>query len=148
MGQEDIEHQLVIPRKFDKEKDYEMLCDWWKVHGSYAPMQCHLPPTGVVTEIDGEPISAGFLFNTDARICVIEFIICNPKVSKEKRDKGLNNLILFLRDLALKIGYNAIYNSTGIPKFIGRLKEAGFIEADKNQTHMFYFDYEAEGNKK
>lgn len=133
---------VITTRLFDKEKDYDILSSWWKKHGSYAPMPDHLPPTGIMVEIEDTPACAGFLYNTDAKICVIEFVICNPQLSKQKRDKTLTRLIAILRDLAIKRGYTAIYNSTGIPKFIGRLKEAGFVEADKNQTHMFFFAYE------
>lgn len=135
---------MVKARKFDLSKDYDTICKWWKEHGSYAPMREHLPPTGIMVENNEKPVCAGFLYNTDAKICVMEFLISDSKASKEDRDSGLSCLIQILRDLALERGYTAIYNSTGIVKFISRLKEAGFVEADKNQTHMLYFAYETQ----
>lgn len=148
MGQESIRRSMVRARIIDLSKDYDTICAWWKEHGSYAPMQDHLPPTGVMVEEDREPICCGFLYNTDAKICVVEFIICNPDTEKEVRDVALNYLIKRLRDIAIELGYTAIYNSTGIPKMIDRLKDAGFVEADKNQTHMFFFAYETEEGQK
>lgn len=133
---------MVEVRKFDLLKDYVTLQKWWNEYGSFAPIPDHLPPTGVIVEIEEKPVCAGFLYNTDAKICVMEFLICDPQINKENRDLGLNRLIEVLRDLAISRGYTAIYSSTGIPKFIGRLKEQGFVEADKNQTHMLYFTYE------
>lgn len=138
---------VATVRRFDFDKDYDIISAWWREHGSYVPMQQHLPPTGLMVEIENEPASAGFLFNTDAKICVVEFIICNPQLNKQQRNDAINLLIEKLRDVAIKIGYTAIYTSTGIPKFINRFKDAGFIEADKNQTHMFYFDYETKDLK-
>jgi hypothetical protein len=132
----------VRARKVDLSTDYDTIALWWKKHGSYAPMRDHLPPIGIMVEKDREPICVGFLYNTDSKICVIEFIICDPEAEKELRDIALNHLIKTLRDIALELEYTAIYNSTGIKKFIGRLKEQGFKEADKNQTHMFYFAYD------
>lgn len=133
---------MVTVRKFDFTTDYDIISKWWTEHGSYAPMLEHLPPTGIMVEIEDVPACAGFLYNTDAKICVIEFIVCNPQLDKQRRDETLNRLVIVLRDLAIEYGYTAIYNSTGIPKLVGRLKSAGFVEADKNQTHLFYFAYE------
>lgn len=129
-------------RKFDISNDYDTISKWWRAHGSYAPLPEHLPPNGIVVEKENQPVCAGFLYNTDAKICVIEFLVCDPSADKETRNEALDYLIKILRDMSVEMGYTAIYNSTGIPKFISRLKKAGFVEADKNQAHMFYFAYE------
>ena len=142
MGQADTGRELVA-KPFDKTRDYDMLCKWWEGHGSYAPQVQQLPSTGIIVESD-KPLCAGFLYNTDSTICVMEFYVCDPLLEKEERDKGLEYLIHLLKGIAINRGYEVIYTSTGIQKFIGRLKEKGFEEADKNQTHMFYFNYETQ----
>jgi hypothetical protein len=125
-------------RKFDLLKDYDMLYKWWKSHGSFPPEPEHLSPTGLVVEVEGNPVTAGFLYNTDSKICVFEFVIADPDANKKVRAKALNFLIESMKVLAKNLGYSLIYTSIGIKPFINKLAVAGFIEADKNQTHMFY----------
>lgn len=116
--------------------DYDVINEWWQEHGSFAPDKHHLPKNGIIV-YDVENIAAGFLYNTDSSICVFEFVICNPNVSKEKRDEGLDLLIKGAIEWAENNEYSLIYTSIGIQKYIQRLKDNDFIEADNNQTHMF-----------
>lgn len=124
-------------RSFEAKKDYFMMCNWWKTHGSFAPKLEHLPASGIVVEIDGTPTACGFLYHTDSKICVFEFVVTNPMAEKEERNQALALLIDAAISWAEKGGYHLIYSSIGIPKYIARLEEKGFIQADLNQTHMF-----------
>jgi len=129
---------MIEARKFDLSKDYGTICSWWQKHDSYAPMPDHLPPTGIIVENAKSPICAGFLYNTDSKICVFEFVVSNPEVSKEDRDKCLKLLIETIQEIAKELEYTLIYTSINIEAYIKKLKSAGFIEVDKNQTHMFF----------
>jgi len=129
----------ILIRSFDYDKDYVELTDWWKRHGSFAPDKEHLPKTGLLGyHIEsGEKVCAGFLYNTDSSICVFEFFIVNPDISKEIRDAGLDKLINRIIELATQKEYSLIYTSVGVPKFIDRLESKGFVKAEINQQHMF-----------
>jgi len=138
MGQESIERIMVRARKFDLSKDYDILVSWWRAHDSFPPNREHLSPIGIVVEVEGKPVCAGFLYNTDSKICVFEFVVSNPEATKDDRHKSLNYLIKTVQSLAKELKYTLIYTSVNIESYIKKLKNAGFIEADRNQTHMFY----------
>ena len=128
---------MDIDIRFFHKKDYPTIWGWWRKHDSFAPLEEHLPPTGLVAHKDKEGIAAGFLYKTDSSICVFEFAVCNPEASKEDRDIGLDLIIKKAIEWSKTNNYTLIYTSISIQKYINRLKDNGFIEVDKNQTHMF-----------
>ena len=79
----------------------------------------------------------GFLYKTDSKICVFEFVISDPAAHKDIRNVCIDILIRKAVEWTEKNGFNLIYTSTSIIRYTNRLKEQGFIEADNNQTHMF-----------
>ena len=138
MGSEDFRYGMVKAKRFDLSKHYDIIQQWWINHGSFPPEPEHLAPIGVMVEVEGKPICAGFLYNTDSKICVFEFVVCDPFASKNNRSKGLRHLIKRIKNLAEELDYSLIYTSVGIQPYIKKLKEADFKEIDTNQTHMFY----------
>ena len=127
----------AVSRYFDFEKDYAMMAAWWESHGSLPMRREHLSPTGILIEVDSAPVSIGFLYRTDSKICVFEWVVCDPDASKEARDLALNTLISEVIDHCKRGGFNLIYTSIGIPKYISRLKEQGFTPTATGQVHMF-----------
>jgi hypothetical protein len=136
MGQADIGCGLVA-RLFDFKKDYAIIKDWWISHGSFPPKPEHLSTTGIVVEAD-KPVCAGWLYHTDSKICIFEFVVSDPKACKELRNDALNLLIEEAKRLSSERQYKLIYSSVKGVKYINRLKEAGFIEVDTDQTHCFF----------
>lgn len=135
MGSKNSECRLVT-RAFDLSKDYGIIQEWWKQHGSFAPKPEHLSSTGLLIEAD-DPLCAGWLYNTDSKICVFEFVVSNPNVNKDLRDAALTLLIEEIKKLACQRGYELIYSSVKGIKYISRLQAAGFVIADEDQTHCF-----------
>lgn len=135
MGQALTRYKLVT-RSFDLTKDYAIIQQWWTAHGSFAPKPEHLSSTGIIIEAD-IPLCAGWLYNTDSKICVFEFVVSNPNVEKHLRDAALTLLIEEIKKLASNRGYELIYSSVKGMKYINRLQAAGFVVADEGQTHCF-----------
>jgi len=136
MGQADIKCGLVT-RGFEFETDYAIISAWWEQHGSFAPRPQHLSSTGLIIEAD-IPLCAGWLYNTDSKICVFEFVVCNPNADKSLRDAALTLLIEEIKALSSQRGYELIYSSVKGERYINRLEAAGFIITDSGQTHCFY----------
>lgn len=128
---------MVEARSFDLSTDYDIISGWWGQHGSFAPKPEHLSPTGIMVSVDEDPVCAGFLYNTDSKICVFEFVVSNPKSPKKDRNAALEHLIDMIKLIAKDRGYSLIYTSINIQAYIKKLTNAGFLEADKNQTHLF-----------
>ena len=129
---------MVTVRGFKYSDDYDTISTWWKKHGSFAPKKPHLSDNGFIVYVDDSPICAGWVYNTDSAICVFEFVVSNPDATKEDRDLGLRQLIEYVKAWSEFKGYDLIYTSINISAYINKLKDSGFIEVDKNQTHMFY----------
>lgn len=136
MEQNGIKFSLLT-RRFDFCKDYDIIWQWWNVQGSYPPKPEHLSSTGLITEADSKPVCAGWLYKTDSKICVFEFVVSNPAASKDERNAAIPYLIEIAKELAAEWGYTLIYSSVSNPRFIKRLQDANFIVADTNQTHCF-----------
>ena len=67
--------------------DYEtILMEWWKDWGWTPPPKDFLPQEGtggmMVLDPDGTPICAGFIYITNSKVCLIEFIVSNKKYRK------------------------------------------------------------------
>lgn len=125
-------------RTFDFGKDYATICAWWDAHGSLCMKPEHLSQNGIIVEIESIPACVGFLYKTDSRLCAFEFVVSDPTLAKNIRDKALNFLILAAKEWTKINGFSLIYTSTSNQKYLSRLKAAGFIETDKGQTHSFF----------
>jgi hypothetical protein len=96
-------------RFFDKEKDYETLCDWWRdwnvpVHPPQA-----LSSNGIIVSRDGVDICSGFLYSTDSYFCWIEFVTMNKKATKAQREGALELLGTLLINKAKFLGFSAVW---------------------------------------
>jgi len=120
-----------------KPEDYATIWQWWRKHKSYAPEEDLLPDSGIVVFNENYDTAAGFIYQTNSKMCIFEFVIVNPEASKKERNEALDLLIKSVVDFCNTNDYKMIYTSTSLRKYISRLKENGFIEADKEQTHMF-----------
>ena len=128
----------ITIRAFNPDNDYEMLREWWVKHGSYPPKVQQLSKTGVIVEVSEEPVCCGFLYKTDSKIVVFEFVVSNPATKKTKRDVGLKHLIQYSKLWTQRNDFELIYTSVGSKKYISRLEEGGFTKIDTGQTHMFH----------
>ena len=125
-------------RRFNFEKDYATVKAWWNAHGSNIPAPEYLSETGLIIDVDKNPVAAGFLYRTDSAFCLFKWFVVNPDASKEARDKALSYLIESAVAWCNQAGFKAIYTSTNVQKMIKRLEKAEFVQADKNITHLFY----------
>jgi len=113
-------------------KHYEEVCGWWKSHG-WAPISLEaLPTTGFIIP----DVCAGFLYSTDSSMCVLEWVISNPKASKEVRSEGLDDLIDALLKKADSSGFKMVFTSVSHPKLMDRYSEFGFKKTESEMTNM------------
>lgn len=137
MGTDSTRYSLVI-KVFESETDYEDLNSWWQKHGSCAPALRFLPKTGFVVLVDGVKACAGFLYKTDSKLCVFEFVVCNPDVEKEPRGEALDMLIRAAQHWAKSNNFEYIYTCANIARYKARLVDNRFVPADGGQQHFLY----------
>ena len=123
-------------RKFKTVEDYPTIAKWWVRH-SWVPVPIQgLPGTGLVSEIDGKPVAAGWLFLSDSCMAWMEYMVGDPDSKFEDRDKGLDEVVEGLSDVARGLGYKIIMVSVGHKRLIDRYSKHDFKETDLNMVNM------------
>lgn len=117
--------------RFTKPEDLELINKWRKDHNLF--LMDKLPNLGFMYN----EILALFVINTDVDFCVLEYLISDPKSSKEDRDKGLKQLLNDDIPKVIKtLGYTKVFAFLENKSSINHLKKNGFFEISKN-THSF-----------
>ncbi len=98
-------------RKLNPSDYDDVLVGWWKDWGWNPPEREVLPDnaqSGLIIYEDTRPICAGFIYLTNSKVALIEWIISDKKYNKNKKKvKALNLLLdaLILTCSTLKIKY-------------------------------------------
>lgn len=116
--------------RYLKEEDYEVLCKWWKDWRWSAPPRDFLPENacgGMMVEVDGVPVLAGFIYFTNSKVSWIEFIISNFEFKdKVGRKKAIELLLHELSFLAKKNGSLYLYAVVKNQSLKKAYEEVGF----------------------
>lgn len=123
-------------RKFDPETDYVTCTSWWRKHSWPAVPLDLLPKTGLMVEDNGVKLAAGWLYLTDSRFAVLEWVVGNPEASKYDRSTALDLLLISLKDAAKEAKVTTIFTSTEHQGLIDRYRGHGFIETDQKMTNL------------
>jgi len=115
-------HNKLLSRKIKKE-DWSTLEKWWRSWpNSSAPPKESLPSNGtggIIIEDNGEPVIAGFIYQTNSKVAIIEGVVSNPNYrGKQKRDKSLEVLVACLYEATKLIGCKYIFAMTDNKKII------------------------------
>lgn len=116
-----------------EDKDYDILCGFWKAWKFSAPPKNCLPNNGlggikIITE-EGIIICAGFLYETNSGIAWIEFIVANPEIKdRTTRREALVLLISMLTILAEEKGFSAVFASITNESLIEKYEQVGFTK--------------------
>lgn len=114
------------------EQNYEMLVEWWKGYSWSAIPFKMLPKIGFIVN----NTVAGFIYSTDSKICMIEWIIGNPKSSKEERKIALDGLLAVLCSTAKELGYTHCFTYTKNLSLINTLEQNEFKKTDEQMVHF------------
>jgi hypothetical protein len=85
---------------------------------------------------EGQNICAGWLYKTDSTVCILEWIISNPKAPKALRGEALDQMIDVMNALASGLGFKVIYAMAKVPRLLKRYRDKGFVTGDQNMTHL------------
>lgn len=111
--------------------DYNTLVEWWNYYKFPPPAIEFLPDGGecgmMIVSDEGVELCAGFIYETNSKVCWMELIVANPDVTdKELRKEALIALIENLSYLAYEWGYKWIFTSVKHPSLTERYLECGF----------------------
>lgn len=98
-------------------KDLEQLQEWYKEWNQPIPSRRSFPYIGFM--VDG--IAAGFLYQTDSTVCLLDGYITNRKMSHDARYEAMEEITSKLLNEALYRGFHEVIALTKIPKIKERL---------------------------
>ena len=119
------------------ESDYEILTDWWKAWDWPILVKDMLPDNGtggIMVENEGENIVAGFLYWSNSKLVWLDWIISNPKVSRDIRQEAIKKLILTAEHMTKKAGSKYMMSISRSNSLLKTHKQMGW-NVDKTPSY-------------
>ena len=88
----------------------------------------------IVETKEGEPIVAGFLYMTNSKAVLLEWIISNPDYRKDDRDSAITSLILGAEAVVKNADKKYMFTIGRNQKLINKHKELGW-QVDKKPSY-------------
>tara|TARA_R110002167_G_scaffold22589_1_gene80834 strand:+ start:92 stop:499 length:408 start_codon:yes stop_codon:yes gene_type:complete len=121
-----------------KESDWGTLVSWWDEWPEWtAPPKDFLPDNGTggfIVENNNTPIVAGFLYKTNSKGVLLEWIISNPKYKEEDRQVAIELLINGAENVSKELGYKYMF-SIGRNKHLIETHKKLKWRVDKKPSH-------------
>ncbi len=118
-----------------KEEDYNTLKEWWDFWPDWeAPPRDLLPNNGtggVIVEKQGIPIVAGFLYTTNSKMVLLEWVISNPEYRESDRKDAIYILITACEKIIKDLGYTYAVTITRNQHLINKHKDLGWSQDTK-----------------
>ena len=119
------------------ESDWETLSDWWKAWKWPVMAKDMLPDNGtggIMVENEGENIVAGFLYWSNSKLVWLDWIISNPKVSRDIRQEAIKKLILTAEHMTKEAGSKYMMSISRSNSLLKTHEQMGW-NVDKTPSH-------------
>lgn len=114
-----------------KESDWKSLIEWWKTWPNWEPLPKEYMPDnglgGLMVEKNGTLIVAGFIYFTNSKGALLEWIISNPEYRDKDRKEAIELLIIGAEQVCKAKGIKYIFS-------IGRNKSLINVHKKLNWT--------------
>ena len=95
------------------DKDWDTLVSWWDNWPKWkAPVKDFLPENGnvgLIVEINDIPVVAGFIYLTNSKTALLEWIVSNPKYRESDRKQAIELLITGAENLVKSLDYKYLF---------------------------------------
>jgi len=122
-----------------KSSDWDTLKSWWREWPEWKspPARDFLPDNGkggLMIEKDGLPIVAGFLYQTNSKGILLEWIISNPKYREDDRGEAVEMLIIEAEKYSKELGFLYMFTIGRQKNLIDKHKKLGW-SVDEKPSH-------------
>ena len=118
-----------------KDSDWDTLVEWWDSWPEWtAPSKDFLPDNGkggFMVEKNNQPIIAGFLYITNSKAALLEWIVSNPKYRESDRNEAVELLIKGAENVCKEQGIKYIFSIGRNKNLIKTHKKLGYQVDDK-----------------
>jgi hypothetical protein len=123
-------------RRLSPVLDYNEVSNWWEAHKWPTLPIDHLSTLGVIAEDDEWKYAAAWIYKTDSKWGLLEWVVSNPKTPLKKRSSALNYLIETVKKELLALGIETLFTSVKAHGLIRLLEKHGFSVADTGMTNL------------
>ena len=120
------------------EDDWKTLVSWWDKWEEWtAPPKDFLPDDGTggfIVENNGEPKVAGFVYFTNSKGALLEWIISNPEYREADRETAIELLIMAVERVLKDQGIKYIFSIGRNKNLIEKHKNLGWT-VDEKPSH-------------
>jgi hypothetical protein len=117
------------------DEDYSTLVKWWDAWPNWeAPPKDFLPDTGFIVEKNNIGIVAGYVYMTNSKAALLEWIISNPEYRESNRKDAITLLIQAVERVLKDQGIKYIFSIGRNKKLIDTHKELGW-QVDEKPSH-------------
>jgi len=121
-----------------KEEDWVILTEWWSAWSEWVtPSKEFLPDNGkggLMVEKNGKPVIAGFLYLTNSKAVLLEWIISDPEYRDKDRKNALELLITGAENVCKDLGYKYMFSIGRNKQLMETHKKLGW-EVDSKPSH-------------
>ena len=113
-------------------QDLDIAKEWWKSWPKWqAPADDFLPETGVVVESNNKQVAIGFIYLTNAKVALLEWIVSDPSYRDEDREQAIELLIIGAENMVKYLDYKYIFSVCRHKKLINKHRKLGWHIDDK-----------------
>lgn len=117
------------------DKDINTIKEWWSLWPDWKPLPNDFLPDdglgGLIVEKDNNLIVAGFIYLTNAKVALLEWIISNPNYRDNDRDNAIELLITGAENIVKSMGYKYMFSIVQHEKLIEKQEKLGWIKDKK-----------------
>lgn len=117
------------------ESDYEILQKWWEAWPDWsAPAKEFLPDNGTggfMVEKNDKPIVAGFVYITNSKAVLFEWVVSDPEYREDDREMAIVCLINTVEKIVKEWGYKYMFTIGRTKNLIEKHRNLGWHVDDK-----------------
>jgi len=114
------------------DEDYSILVKWWGAWPEWqAPPKTFLPDTGFIVEKNNIGIVAGYVYMTNSKAALLEWIISNPEYRESDRKDAITLLIQAVERVLSDQGIKHVFTIGRHKSLINLHKKLGWMVDEK-----------------
>jgi hypothetical protein len=121
------------------EHDYDVVCEIMNMWGMPALDRKLLPEYGaIITSPGGIDVCSGWLYKTDSKIALIEWVVLNKNAKKQDRIGAVDFLYSVLAKQAKKLDYEIVTCILHSKQLERRLEKQEYISSNEVYTNILF----------
>ena len=117
-----------------KESDYATISKWWEAWKWPVLPKTFLPDTGFIVEKNNIGIVSGYVYMTNSKAALLEWIVSNPEYRESDRKDAITLLIQAVERVLKDQGIKHVFTIGRHKSLINKHKELGW-NVDENPSY-------------